>query len=105
VGQCLAEDAQVSLCRAHISRAVIGRLRSDRPAALADLKEAERLIEETGARLFVPTVYEERGRLSPPGAERERWLAAARRLYDEMGAPGLAGRFADGVATRGAPSR
>jgi len=26
--------------------------------------------------------------------ERERWLAAACRLCDEMGAPGLAGRFA-----------
>jgi hypothetical protein len=83
-----------------ISRAVVGRLRSDRDAALADLEQAERLVEETGARLFLPTVYEERGRLSPPGAERERWLAAARRLYDEMGAPGLAGRFADGVVAR-----
>ncbi len=100
VAQCRAEDALVSLCRAHLSRAVVGRLRSDRDAALADLDQAERLIEETGARLFLPTVYEERSRLFSAGDERERWLAAARQLYDEMGAPGLAGRFADGSASR-----
>ncbi len=93
VAQCRAEDALVSLCRAYLSRAVIARLRGDRSAALADLEQAERLIEETGARLFLPQVYEERGRLGPAGEERERWLAAARVLYDEMGAPGLAGRF------------
>jgi hypothetical protein len=43
----------------------------------------------------LPTVYEERGRLAPAGEERERWLAAARQLYEEMGATGLAGRFAE----------
>jgi hypothetical protein len=84
---------------------VIARLRSDPDAALADLEQAERLIDETGARLFLPTVYEERGRLCPEGAERERWLASARQLYDDMGAPGLAGRFADGVIGKGSAPR
>jgi hypothetical protein len=41
--------------------------------------------------------YEERGRLPSPGAERERLLAEARRLYDAMGASGLSGRLVDGV--------
>ena len=93
VAACRMEDARVPLCRAYLSRAVVGRLRADRDAALADLAQAEPLVAETGARVLLPAVYEERGRLVTAGAERERWLAMARELYDAMGATGLAARI------------
>jgi hypothetical protein len=69
-----------------ISRAVVGRLRSDRDAALADLEQAERLVEETGARLFLPTVYEERGRLSASAGSRRR--AGSTTRWARRGSPG-----------------
>jgi len=54
-------------------------------------------VRETGARLHLPSLHEERGRLAralqrPSEADRE--LREAQRLYTEMGATGHAERLA-----------
>jgi predicted RNA-binding Zn-ribbon protein involved in translation (DUF1610 family) len=61
------------------------------------LREAERLIAETGARVHEPTLHEERARLAAlrgDAAGRERELRAALSLYTERGATGHVERLA-----------
>jgi hypothetical protein len=63
----------------------------------ASLSRAEDLVRETGARLYLPSLHEERARLAqalqrPSDAERE--LREAHRLYTEIGATGHAERLA-----------
>jgi hypothetical protein len=63
----------------------------------ASLSRAEDLVRETGARLQLPSLHEERARLAsalqgPSDADRE--LREAYRLYAEMGATGHAERLA-----------
>jgi tetratricopeptide (TPR) repeat protein len=63
----------------------------------ASLSRAENLVRETGARLHLPSLHEERARLAlalqkPSDAERE--LREVHRLYTEMGATGHAERLA-----------
>ena len=63
----------------------------------ASLSRAEDLVRETGARLHLPSVHEERARLAralkrPSDANRE--LREAHRLYTEMDATGHARRLA-----------
>jgi adenylate cyclase len=63
----------------------------------AALDRALELVEETGSRVFVPPVHEERAelaRLRGDEATRERELREAHRLYTEMGATGHAERLA-----------
>jgi adenylate cyclase len=96
VSECRAKQARVSLARAHLTRAVIARLRGKRDVASGDLDDAERLIEQTGARLFLPVIYEQRGLLSSDETERERWSRAANELYDDMGNAGIAAYYALG---------
>jgi len=67
----------------------------------ASLHEAERLIAETGARVYEPELQEARGRLAglrgdAAGGERE--LREAHRLFTEMGATGHAERLAKELA-------
>jgi class 3 adenylate cyclase/tetratricopeptide (TPR) repeat protein len=64
----------------------------------ASLSRAEDLVRETGARLDLPSLHEERARLAqalgrPSDADRE--LREAHRLYTEMGAGGHAERLAE----------
>jgi class 3 adenylate cyclase/tetratricopeptide (TPR) repeat protein len=64
----------------------------------ASLSRAEGLVQETGARLRLPSLHEERARLAqalgrPSDAERE--LREAHRLYTEIGATGHADRLAE----------
>jgi tetratricopeptide (TPR) repeat protein len=64
----------------------------------AALDRALVLIEETGSRVYVPQVREERAelaRLRGDEATRERELRDAHRLYTEMGATGHAERLAE----------
>jgi class 3 adenylate cyclase/tetratricopeptide (TPR) repeat protein len=63
----------------------------------ASLSRAEDLVRETGARLYLPSLHEERAALAralerPSEAKRE--LREAHRLYTEMGATGHADRLA-----------
>jgi adenylate cyclase len=63
----------------------------------ASLSRAEQLLRETGARLLLPSLHEERAGLAralqrPSDADRE--LREAHRLYTEMGATGHAERLA-----------
>jgi adenylate cyclase len=63
----------------------------------AALDRVLELVEETGSRVFVPQVHEERAelaRLRGDDATRERELREAYRLYTEMGATGHAERLA-----------
>jgi tetratricopeptide (TPR) repeat protein len=63
----------------------------------AALDRALELVEETGSRVFVPEVHQERAelaRLRGDDATRERELREAHRLYTEMGATGHAERLA-----------
>jgi tetratricopeptide (TPR) repeat protein len=64
----------------------------------ATLGRALELVEETGARIFVPQVHEERAelaRLRGDDTTHERELREAHRLYTEMGATGHAKRLAE----------
>ncbi len=90
---CRAQRTPVYLCRALLARAAVFRsdLGGDVARAQADLDAAERLVEETGARRFLPAILEERARLATDAA-RERHLREAHRLYTEMGAVGHAAR-------------
>ncbi len=93
VAECRDKRAWVSLARAYLTRAVISRMSGKRDAALSELEAAERLVEQTDARLFLPVIYEQRGRLSTSSDAREHWLRSARSLYDEMGNAGIAAYF------------
>jgi tetratricopeptide (TPR) repeat protein len=67
-------------------------------AIRAALARAMERIEETGARVWVPEVHEERARLAGllgDGAACERGLRDAYRLYTEIGAGGHAERLAE----------
>jgi hypothetical protein len=64
----------------------------------ASLSRAEDLLRETGARLVLPSLHEERARLAqalgrPSEADRE--LRESHRLYTEIGATGHAERLAE----------
>jgi hypothetical protein len=63
----------------------------------ASLSRAEDLVRETGARLLLPSLYEERAGLARAlqrPSDAERHLREAHRLYTEMGATGHAERLA-----------
>jgi hypothetical protein len=63
----------------------------------ASLSRAEDLVRETGARLRLPPLHEERARLAQAlrrASDAERHLREAHRLYTEMGATGHAKRLA-----------
>ncbi len=63
----------------------------------AALDRTLELVEETGARVFVPEVHEERAELARLRGDDntcERELREAHRLYTEMGATGHAERLA-----------
>jgi hypothetical protein len=69
----------------------------ERETIEASLSRAEHLVRETGTRLVLPSLHEERAALAralerPSDAERE--LREAHRLYTEMGATGRAERLA-----------
>ncbi len=84
-----------SLSLARVLRSADG-LAAEREIEAA-LDRALELIEETGSRVFVPQVHEERAelaRLRGDDATRERELREAHRLYTEMAATGHAERLA-----------
>jgi tetratricopeptide (TPR) repeat protein len=84
---------QVSLAR--VLRSTDG-LAAEREIEAA-LDRALELIEETGSRVYVPRVHEERAelaRLRGDDTTRERELREAHRLYTEMAAAGHAERLA-----------
>ena len=69
------------------------------------MQRCSELIEQTGARLYTPQVHEQRAALadlSGDGAEAERELREAHRLYTGMGATGHAERVARELAELGA---
>jgi tetratricopeptide (TPR) repeat protein len=87
--------ALVPLSLARVLRSADG-LAAEREIEAA-LDRALELIEETGSRVLVPRVHEERAelaRLRGDDATRERELREAHRLYTEMGATGHAKRLA-----------
>jgi predicted ATPase/class 3 adenylate cyclase len=84
---------QISLARVLRSADGLAAEREIEPA----LDRALELIEETGSRVFMPEVHEERAelaRLRGDDTTRERELREAHRLYTEMGATGHAERLA-----------
>ena len=61
------------------------------------LEAAEDLVKETGARVYLPFICEERAALAlllGDGAGRARYLRDAHRLFTAMGATGHAERIA-----------
>jgi tetratricopeptide (TPR) repeat protein len=80
------------------SRALRAHRGSDvRESVTAALRTAEDLVKETGARVYLPFVWEERAALAAglgDKAARERDLREAQRLFAEMGATGHAERLA-----------
>jgi class 3 adenylate cyclase/tetratricopeptide (TPR) repeat protein len=96
----LVPAARTNLLRARISqsrvfRALDGAAASDRIAAL--LGDAERLVEESGARAYAPLVAEERARLTALGDREQEARSQLRRaleLYREVGATGHVRRLA-----------
>ena len=89
-------QASVPLSLARVLRSADG-LAAEREIEAA-LDRALELIEETGSRVFVPQVHEERAelaRLRGDDATRERELREAHRLYTEMAATGHAERLAE----------
>ncbi len=90
-------DAQLALAEARLA------LDGDaaRPQIEAALQRCSELIEQTGARIYTPQVHEQRAALAGlagDGAEAERELREAHRLYTEMGATGHAERVARELA-------
>ena len=66
------------------------------------LRALEDLVTETGARVYLPFLWEERAALADllgDEAGRTRDLRAAHRLYTEMGATGHAERVARELAS------
>jgi class 3 adenylate cyclase/tetratricopeptide (TPR) repeat protein len=95
--------ASIQLSLARVLRSADG-LAAEREIEAA-LDCALGLIEETGSRVFMPEVHEERAelaRLRGDDATRERELREAHRLYTEMGATGHAERLAGELAEGGA---
>jgi tetratricopeptide (TPR) repeat protein len=87
-------------CLAQLARARV-LLRTEGAAAsgeiLTALREAQRLVEQTGGRSQEPFIHEERanlGRLTGDDATCERELREAHRLFTEMAATGHAERLA-----------
>jgi tetratricopeptide (TPR) repeat protein len=88
-------NALIQLSLARVLRNADG-LAAEREIEAA-LERTLELIEETGSRVFVPEVREERAELARLRGEdttRERELREAHRLYAEMGATGHAERLA-----------
>ena len=90
-------------CLAHLARARV-LVRTEGAAASADiqtdLREAQALVEETGARSQEPFIHEERAnlaRLTGDDATYQRELREAHRLFTEMDATGHAERLAKEV--------
>jgi class 3 adenylate cyclase/tetratricopeptide (TPR) repeat protein len=83
---------------AQLSKARALRMRGDEDAAegaTTARREAEELVKETGARVYLPLLSEERAALAAllgDAAARERHLREAHRLYTEIGATGHAER-------------
>ena len=87
-------EAEAQLVRAEALRATEGN--GLRPEIERSLHRCSELIEQTGARLYTPQVYEQRAAmdiLTGDDAARERHLGKAHRLYTEMGATGHAERL------------
>jgi tetratricopeptide (TPR) repeat protein len=87
-------------CIAHLSRARV-LLQAEGMAARSEiesaLRQAQALVEETGARTQEPFIHEERAqlaRLTGDDATHQRELREAHRLFTEMGATGHAERLA-----------
>jgi len=75
-----------------------------RAAIGAALARAESLIADTGARVYAPELYVERGRFAQllgDEAGRARELREAQRLFDEMGAPLRVAKIERELATLG----
>jgi adenylate cyclase len=88
--------ASIQISLARVLRSADG-LAAEREIEAA-LDRALELVEETGSRVFVPEVHEERAqlaRLRGDDATRERELREAHRLYTEIGATGHAKRLAE----------
>jgi class 3 adenylate cyclase/tetratricopeptide (TPR) repeat protein len=86
IEMCRAGGVRLGLIRSLLSRAVVAK-------SEADLDEAEQLVHATSARRFLPEICEVRAQLAE-GAERERHLREALRLFQETGATGHADRIA-----------
>ena len=94
------QSAKLFECLAHLARARV-LLQTDCAQASgeigADLRRAQAIAKETGARAYEPFVYEERSnlaRLTGDDATHQRELREAHRLFTEMGATGHAERLA-----------
>ncbi len=99
----VAREASAQLALAEARLAADGDVA--RPEIEAALQRASELTRQTGARLFTPQVHEQRAALAVlagDGAEAERELREAHRLYSEMGATGHAERVARELAELGA---
>jgi adenylate cyclase len=88
-------QAQIQVCLARVLRSADGLAAEQEIEAALD--HTLELAQETGARVFVPQVHEERAelaRLRGDDATRDHELRMAHRLYTEIGATGHARRLA-----------
>ncbi len=95
VAETVRSGARLFELDARIARAAVAVRTGDRATAESEFEKIERLIEETGVRIRLPTVHELRAELARTDGDEaasERELREAHRLFSEMGATGHAER-------------
>ncbi len=91
------------MARITLARVLLAAFDPDRVEQIeAALSRASELVEQTGARLYIPIIHRERARLAQKQGDPEGWqreLRLAHSLFEEMGATILAREVTEELAS------